>query len=275
MPIGVGRSTGPRSQPISHFAFDTERRGAYKVSFPVSRRYGSVQPGASRAAAGPSAPRGRLGRRTANGRGLHLATFACDERLVQAPASPPVWPADHRSSSVLAFLCSCFPEGLPEGLRGTGWYLKDWGYRRDDVLPPREDRSTDGGIADSSRRKTPLVLPCEGERRRGPGFVNLWEQGLSLAGGRRSSSGETEKVLRAERNRESLATHRRGRGPRIPPQRSGGDWHLPDRRLPDRRDALQAMLSVTQNGCTGGTRPGVRVAGRFGLRRFGLPLRSQ
>jgi len=42
---------------------------------------------------------------------------------------------------------------------------------------------------------------------------------------------------------------------RIPPQRSGGDWRLPDRRLPDLRDALQAMFCVTQNGCTGGTLP--------------------
>jgi len=31
----------------------------------------------------------------------------------------------------------------------------------------------------------------------------------------------------------------------IPPQRSGGDGRLPDRRLPDLRDALQAMFSVT------------------------------
>ena len=37
----------------------------------------------------------------------------------------------------------------------------------------------------------------------------------------------------------------------IPPQRSGGD-----RRLPDLRDALQAMFYVTQNGCTGGILPG-------------------
>ena len=39
--------------------------------------------------------------------------------------------------------------------------------------------------------------------------------------------------------------------PRIPPRRSGGD-----RRRPDLRDALQALFSVTQNGCTGGTLPG-------------------
>ena len=41
---------------------------------------------------------------------------------------------------------------------------------------------------------------------------------------------------------------------RIPPQRSGGDRRLPD--LRDLRDALQALFSVTQNGCTGCTLPG-------------------
>ena len=43
---------------------------------------------------------------------------------------------------------------------------------------------------------------------------------------------------------------------RIPSQRSGGDRRLPDWRLPDLRDALQAPFSVTKHGCPGGTRPG-------------------
>jgi len=53
-----------------------------------------------------------------------------------------------------------------------------------DVLPHSKGRLTDGGIADSRRRKTPLVLPrkLSGERRRGPSFANLREKVLSLAG---------------------------------------------------------------------------------------------
>ena len=84
-----------------------------------------------------------------------------------------------KGGAVLAFLCSCFPKGLG----GPG----------DDVLPHREDRSTDGGIADSSRRKTPLVLPCEGRDARARVAPNLRERVLSLMGGRRSSSGERQR----------------------------------------------------------------------------------
>ena len=61
----------------------------------------------------------------------------------QAPASPPAWPADHRSSSVLAFLCSCFPEGLggPAGERcspSPRGSVNRWGNRR---LPAPQDPS--------------------------------------------------------------------------------------------------------------------------------------
>ena len=69
-------------------------------------------------------------------------------------------------------------EGLARRRRGLFWlscvlvFLKGWGSRPgNDVLPHREDRSTDGEIADAPRRKTPLVLPCGGERRGGPGFA--------------------------------------------------------------------------------------------------------
>ena len=92
--------------------------------------------------------------------------------------------ANHRPSSVLAFLCSCFPEGLPEGLGGRPG---------NGVLPHRECRSTDGEIADSPRRKTPLVLPCEGRDAGTRGPPNLRVQVLSLVGGRRSSSGERQR----------------------------------------------------------------------------------
>ena len=91
----------------------------------------------------------------------------------QAPASPLASPADHRSSSVLAVLCSCFPEGLPEGAGGRPG---------NDGLPHCEDGSTDGEIADSPRHKTPLVLPSEGRDAGARGSPNLREQGLSCEG---------------------------------------------------------------------------------------------
>ena len=100
--------------------------------------------------------------------------------------------ADHRPSSVLTFLGSCFPEGLPEGLGGRPG---------NGVLPPREDRSTDRGIADSSRRKTPLGLPCEGERRKGPCGSQPPEAGSLPHRERQRGSclqGETEEVLRGD-----------------------------------------------------------------------------
>jgi len=94
------------------------------------------------------------------------------------PRFAPGEAADHRSASVLAFLCSCFPEGL--------WTkAKDCGEDRPehDVRPQTEDRSPDGAIAESRRRKTPLVLlPYEGERRGGRVSPNLWNQVLSLEG---------------------------------------------------------------------------------------------
>jgi len=99
-------------------------------------------------------------------------------------------------------------------------FLKDWGrdQAETDVLPQSKDRSTDGRIEASRRRKTPLVLPYEGERRKGSGFAeppktgplprrerrkgsgfaNLRKQVLSPAGGRRSSTGERQKVLQRE-----------------------------------------------------------------------------
>ena len=83
-------------------------------------------------------------------------------------------------------------------------FLKDWGgWPENGVLPHREDRSTDGGIADSWRRKTPLVLPYEGRDAKARVVRNLREQGLSLVGGRRSSYGKTERVLRAGGRRSS------------------------------------------------------------------------
>jgi len=58
--------------------------------------------------------------------------------------------SDPRFSSVLAFRCSCVPEG---------WWreTKDGGGRdrpEHDVLPQTEGRSTDGGLAASRRGKT-------------------------------------------------------------------------------------------------------------------------
>jgi len=94
-------------------------------------------------------------------------------------------------------------------------FLKDWGrdQAETDVLPQSKDRSTDGRIEASRRRKTPLVLPYEGERRKGSGFAeppktgplprrerrkgsgfaNLRKQVLSPAGGRRLSAGERQR----------------------------------------------------------------------------------
>jgi len=56
------------------------------------------------------------------------------------------------------------------------------------------------------------------------------------------------KTLRHSYTRDLPDTQREMIPSRIPPQRSGGD-----RRLPDPRDAFQAMFSVTQNGGTGDT----------------------
>jgi len=96
-------------------------------------------------------------------------------------------------------------------------FLKDCGGDgpEHDVLPRTEGWSTDVGIAESRRRKTHLVLPDEGERRKGRCFAavprnrdnrcirrrdararvspNPREQVLSLVGGRRSSSGERQR----------------------------------------------------------------------------------
>jgi len=109
------------------------------------------------------------------------AAFACDERLAPAPASPPAWPwiIDPR-----LFLLS----RVRVFLKGFRLRPKIVGEDRPehDVLPHSEDRSegrsTDGGIAESRRRKTPLVLPCEGRDAQARGFTNLRERVLSLLG---------------------------------------------------------------------------------------------
>jgi len=135
-----------------------------------------------------------------------------------------------------------------------------------DVLTRTQGRSTDGGIAESRRRKTPLVLPrkLSGERRKGPVFrstsgtrsspvkgktpldlpcegrdagarvsPNLWNHVLSLAGRDREglpSQGAAGHPL--ERDREDLATRRaclcRVRGPpSIPPGKGTAAWFAP------------------------------------------------
>jgi len=70
-------------------------------------------------------------------------THSVQPARAQAPASPPAWLADHRPVSVLAFLCSCVPEGLwaeakdggarPAGARGSAANRGSgnrWGTRR-------------------------------------------------------------------------------------------------------------------------------------------------
>jgi len=59
------------------------------------------------------------------------------------------------------------------------------------------------------------------------------------------------KTPRATHTSDLPDTQRETLQPLISPPRSGGDG-----RLPDLRDALQAMGSVTPNGCTGCTLPG-------------------
>jgi len=82
-----------------------------------------------------------------------------------------------------------------------------------DVLPQPEGRFTDGGIAASRRRKTPLVLPYGGERRSGPGIAQPpgkrslprreRQIGSFFTRGHKSSSGL----------REGLACKERRKGP--------------------------------------------------------------
>ncbi len=151
-----------------------------RSTFPVSRWYGGVQLGAT-----SGRPWDSISRRS-------LAMSASLSHQLRPAAWPRiVGPRLFWRSCVLAFLKDC---------------LKDWeGRPGNDVLPHREGRSTDGGIADAPRRKTPLVLPCEGRDAGARVAPNLRVQGLSLlrgrahnlrvrvlslAGGRRSSSGE-------------------------------------------------------------------------------------
>ena len=63
-------------------------------------------------------------------------------------------------------------------------FLKERGPAKERRSPSSRGWSTDGGIADSPRRKTPLVLPCEGRDAGAQGSPNLRKQGLSLVGGR-------------------------------------------------------------------------------------------
>ena len=71
-----------------------------------------------------------------------------------------------------------------------------------------------------------------------------------------SARSHANKKPRPTHTRDLPDTQREIIPSRIPSQCSGGDRRLPDLRLPDLRDALQALFSVTQNGCTGGTLPG-------------------
>jgi len=103
-------------------------------------------------------------------------THSVQPARAQAPASPPAGPPDHRSASVLAFLCSCVTEG---------W----WGQtgrctmfcRKPRVGRPMENRSIpasqDPLLCSPMKGKTPLVLPYEGERRKGLGFAQSPEPG--------------------------------------------------------------------------------------------------
>jgi len=85
---------------------------------------------------------------------------------------PQSGPTDHRSASVLLSCIRAFLKGCGHRPRIVG------GDRPEhEVLPHGEGRSIDGGIAESRRRKTPLVLPYEGERRKGSGFAQPPEPG--------------------------------------------------------------------------------------------------
>jgi len=78
-----------------------------------------------------------------------------------------------------------------------------------DALPQPEDQSTDREIAESRRRKTPLVLPYEGERRKGRCFAQLPELS-SLPRRERQKGSSSQGVVGhpVERDRESPATRR-------------------------------------------------------------------
>ena len=174
---------------------------------PVSRGYGDVQPGATlrgpesrsvqpalrpgpRGSLFVTGPKGDGNRRTHRHSLRHSLRHRRRQRIIG--------PRQFWRSCVLAFLRDC-------GLRSR---IVGGDRPGNGVLPHREDRSTDGGIADSSRRKTPLVLPCEGRDAGARVVRNLREQGLSLVGGRahnlrvrvlslvggrRSSSGERQR----------------------------------------------------------------------------------
>jgi len=167
-----------------------------EIIFPVSRRHGGFQPGATPRGLGTHSVRSalRLGPRVSPfrpakkeskpvgcGRKRCATRYALPwVRLLRSPAM---------SASLRHRLQPQAPASPPARLRIIGprmfWlsrvraFLKDW--RRDqglwgerpvhDVLPHSEDRSADRRIAESLRRK---------ERYKGPGFANLRNQVLSL-----------------------------------------------------------------------------------------------